>query len=66
MKKENKIAMYCFLAASICFYISSFFYFIGESTNNSIGIVNLCLGSTFLCLFAVHTNKNKDNSDKNK
>lgn len=60
MKKENKIVMICYLTASICFYISAIICFVSKSTNNSTGVLNLCLGSTFLCLSSVYSNKNKD------
>ena len=53
MKKEqknnkNKIAFVCFLIASICFYISAIIDIINKDGSN--WAVNLCLGSTFLCL----------------
>ncbi len=64
MKKENKIVMICYMTASICFYISAIFCFISETTDNSRGIVSLCLGSTFLCLASVYINKDRNSKDK--
>ncbi len=66
MKKEKreKISFVCFLTASICLYISAIFCFISDATDKSTGIINLCLGSTFLCLASVHINKTKDKNDK--
>lgn len=63
MKKENKIVMICYITASICFYVSAIICFIRETNNNSMGVVNLCLGSTFLCLFSVYMNKDKDKNE---
>lgn len=61
MKKDKleKISFICYLAASVCFYISAFFSFISKSTGNSNGVVCLCLGSAFLCLASVNINKNR-------
>ena len=41
------------------------FCFISETTDSSMGVVHLCLGSAFLCLSSTHLNKEK-NDDKNK
>ena len=61
MKKEQnskeKITFICFLIASICFYISAAFCFMDEATDSGMGVVNLCLGSAFLCLSSTHLNK---------
>ncbi len=62
--KSDKISFVCFLTASICFYISAVFCFMSETTDNSTGIVNLCLGSAFLCLSSVYINKEKDKNNK--
>ncbi|MCH5167054.1 MAG: hypothetical protein J1F35_04090 [Erysipelotrichales bacterium] len=59
MKKENKITMTCYIVASICFYISAAICFISDES--SMGILDLCLGSTFICLSALYMNKNKGN-----
>ena len=59
-KKQNskeKITFVCFLIASICFYVSAIVWFISETTDHSMGVVNLCLGSSFFCLAATHLNK---------
>ncbi len=58
--KREKISFVCFLTASICFYISAIFCFMSETTDNSTGVVNLCLGSAFLCLSTTHLNKKED------
>lgn len=58
MKKEqrDKVAFICFLAASLCYFVSAI---IGILTkDNSNWVVNLCLGSAFLCLSTTHLNKN--------
>ena len=58
-QKDNKekITFICFLIASICFYISAAFCFMDEITDSGMGVVNLCLGSAFLCLSSTHLNK---------
>lgn len=58
MKKEQreKLAFICFLTASICYYISGIIGLFAK--NNSNWIINLCLGSAFLCLSTTHLNKN--------
>ncbi len=58
--KREKISFICFLAASICYYISAIFCFISETADNSRGVVNLCLGSAFLCLSTTPLNKKQD------
>ncbi len=58
--KREKISFVCFLTASICFYISAIFCFISETTDNSRAIVNLCLGSAFLCLSTTYLHKKED------
>lgn len=63
MKKE-KISFICFLVASICFYICALFCFMSEETDNSTGVINLCLGSSFLCLSTTHLNKIKSKGEK--
>ena len=62
MKKEKreKITFVCFLTASICYYVSAIIGIF--SKDNSNWVVNLCLGSAFLCLSTTHLNKN--NKDK--
>lgn len=59
--KKEKITFICYLIASICFYISAI---IGIFSKSSNWVVNLCLGSAFLCLSTTHLNKDKN--DKNK
>lgn len=55
--KREKISFLCLLTASICFYISAIFCFMSETADSSTGVINLCLGSTFLCLSTTHINK---------
>lgn len=58
--KREKITFVCLMVASICFYISAILGFINETTDNTTGIVNLCLGSSFLCLSTTYLNKKED------
>lgn len=53
--KSEKISFICFLIASICFYISGIMEIISKDGSN--WIVDLCLGSAFLCLSTTHLNK---------
>ncbi|MCC8105955.1 MAG: hypothetical protein LIO99_08135 [Clostridiales bacterium] len=58
--KRNKISAVLYFIASLCFYISAILNFISDG---NMGVVYLCLGSTFLCLGAVRLNKDKDEKD---
>ncbi len=60
-KNKDKIAFICFLVASICFYISAVISIVGK--NGSNGVVNICLGSAFLCLSTAHLNKDKEKTE---
>lgn len=55
--KSEKISFICFLVSSICFYISGIIGIISKDESN--WVVNLCLGSAFLCLSTTHLNKDK-------
>lgn len=56
--KTNKTTSILYFFSSVCFYIASIFEFVDKS--NSMAVVNLCLGSTFLCLGSVYLNKDKE------
>lgn len=60
-KKDNtnKIVSTLNYFSSVCFYIVSIINFIDR--NNSMGILYLCLGSTFMCLGTVWLNKDTNN-----
>ena len=60
-KKDNtnKIVSTLNYFSSVWFYIVSIINFIDR--NNSMGILYLCLGSTFMCLGTVWLNKEKNN-----
>lgn len=65
MKNENrkeKMTGICFLLISICFYLSAMMGFTGADGGN--GVVNLCLGSAFLCLSSTHLSKGRDKDNK--
>lgn len=55
--KREKISSICFLVAAICYYISGIAGIFSKEDNN--WVVNLCLGSAFLCLSTTNLNKNK-------
>ena len=56
MKDKEKIAFYCYLAASVCFFISAVINFFG---NKYMAVTHLCLGAAFLGLASTHR-KDKD------
>lgn len=61
MKKE-KICFICYIIASICFYLSAL---IGICSHNGGNwVVNLCLGSAFLCLASTHREKKEEKKTK--
>lgn len=55
--KIERINFVCFLVASVCFYISGIIGIFSKDGSN--WVVNLCLGSAFLCLSTTHLNKEK-------
>lgn len=64
MIRRDKVSFICYLIASICFYISAIIGIVNKNESN--WVVDLCLGSAFLCLSSTHINKNKDKkSNKN-
>lgn len=62
VRQREIICFICYLIASICFYVSGIIDIINK--NGSNWVVNLCLGSAFLCLSSIHLNKNEDKKDK--
>lgn len=62
MKKDDKVSFICYLIAAICFYISGIIGIINKDGSN--WVVDLCLGSAFLCLSTTHLNKDKNKKDK--
>lgn len=62
MEKREKISLVCYLIASICFYVGGIIGIFSKDGSN--WIVNLCLGSAFLCLSTAHLNKINKNKDK--
>lgn len=55
--KENKIVSALNYFNAVCFYFVSIINFINK--DNNMGVVYLCLGSSFICLGSVWLNKNK-------
>lgn len=47
-RDNNRIIYICNYFASVCFYICAIFNFIDKNTR--MGVIYLCLGSTYLCL----------------
>ena len=56
--KTNKTVSTLNYFTAVCFYIISIFNFLNK--NNGIGMLYLCLGSTFMCLGTVWFNKDKN------
>lgn len=61
---KEKVTFICFLIASICFYISAIIGIVSKDESN--WVVNLCLGSAFLCLSTVYLSKDGDKNNKGK
>ena len=64
MKKDKISATLCYVAA-ILYYISAIISF-SDGNNNSMAVVWICLGSTFLCLGLSYSKKSKENKNKDK
>lgn len=60
-EKTNKIVSILNYFASVCFYVCAILNF--TKKDNSMAVIYLCLGSTFLCLGNC-LNKDKDNDKK--
>lgn len=65
MKKEHKISservsFICFLIAAICYYISAA---ISIAEKNDSVVINIGLGSAFLCLALSYRSKDKNKKD---
>ena len=60
--EKNKLSSILFYVSAILFYLSAIINFAGGN-HSSTAVVWLCLGSTFLCLGAVYSNKSNDNKD---
>lgn len=61
--REEKFNGICCLIASVSCYLSVIMGFTGADGGN--GVVNLCLGSAFLCISFIHLNRDKDKNGKN-
>ena len=61
--KKDKISATLYYVAAILFYISAIINFAGENSN-SMAVIWICLGSTFLCLGLSYSKKSKENKDK--
>lgn len=59
---KEKMTGYCFLLISICYYLSAMMGFFGTDAGNEV--VNLCLGSAFLCLSSAHLSKGGEKDGK--
>ncbi len=68
MNKNKKIAFGFFIGA-ICFYIAAAITFLNRSTSNTMVIVFLCIGSSWLAIGGSFSNRDKnkdgDNSSNN-
>ena len=58
MEDKQKVAYYCYLVASVSFFISAAINFFSNDTS-SMSVIHLSLGATFLCLASTHR-KDKD------
>lgn len=60
-KKKISVTTLNYITA-ICFYLASIINFINDKT--TIGIVWLCLGSTYICIASLNKKREKDTDDK--
>ncbi|MDE6501017.1 MAG: hypothetical protein K2K02_09635 [Ruminococcus sp.] len=60
MKDKEKFAFYCYLVASVSFFISATINFFSKETKY-LTVTHICLGTSFLCLASTH----KKDKDKN-
>lgn len=60
MKDKDKAAFYCYLAASVLFFISAAINLFSNDTKYMSG-THFCLGAAFLCLASTYK---KDKSEK--
>lgn len=56
--KEKRVSILYFIA-SFCFFTCAVINFI--SSNSSMTVIYLCLGSTYLCLGSIYLNKSNKN-----
>lgn len=58
MKDKEKVTYYCYLAASVCFFISAVINLFSEETKY-LAVTHFCLGAAFFGLASTHR-KGKD------
>ena len=63
MKNNKKKTIILYYACAVAFFALAASDLSAEGTR-TLGIIWLCVGSTFLCLASVFKNKNKDSGDK--
>ena len=61
--KKHKITATLYYVAAILSYISAIINFAGENSN-SMAVIWICFGSTFLYLGLSYSKKSKENKDK--
>ena len=61
--KKHKITAALYYVAAILSYISAIINFAGENSN-SMAVIWICFGSTFLYLGLSYSKKSKENKDK--
>ncbi len=57
-KKNNKTVSILYYLIAVCFYIVSIINF--RNGDEGMGVVYICLGSSFVCLGSVWSNKDKN------
>lgn len=62
--KHNKIVAILYFFSAIAFYITSALTFTSDGSTG-MGVMWLCIGSTFLALGVVYFNLNKSNGNQN-
>ena len=61
--KKLKLSAILYYVAAILSFIAAFNNFAGGNSD-SIDVIWVCIGSTFLCLGISHSKKSKENKDK--
>ncbi len=61
--KKNKIFSALYYVTAILFYLSAIINF-ADGNSNSMAVIWMCLGTTFLCLGLSYSKKRKEKQDK--
>lgn len=60
--KSEKVCATLYYIASLCFYISAIIHFVNSGSSSKV-VVDICLGSTMLCLGIVWSKRYKKSGE---